>query len=292
MKTLSLFKSLLFAGIIAGISVAVWAAEETATLSPGEALMQIKTGNARYASGKSKFPHIAANRRKETAEGGQHPVATIISCSDSRVPPEYLFDQGVGDIFVVRVAGNVCDTDEIGSAEYGVGHLKTPVLVVLGHTKCGAVTAVATGAQVHGCIPKLVDNIAPAVETARKKNPGKDAKDLIPQATRENVWQSIQDLITRSAEVRELIEKGQLRVEGAIYDISSGEIDWMGQHPDEKALLKAGEKTEGHGEPAPGNGHAAAAVSHDAPAVAHGAPADAHAPAAAPEHGTPAAAHH
>jgi carbonic anhydrase len=238
MKPLSWIRNLAFAGIFAGIAMGTCAAEEAATVSPGEALMQIKIGNARYASGKPKFPHVTGDRRKETAEGGQHPVATIISCSDSRVPPEYLFDQGIGDIFVVRVAGNVCNTDEIGSAEYGVGHLKTPVLVVLGHTKCGAVTAVATGAEVHGSIPKLVDHIGLAVEAARKKNPGKDGKDLVPAATRENVWQSIRDLITRSAEVRELIEKGQLRVEGAIYDITSGEIEWLGPHPEEKEFLK------------------------------------------------------
>src|SRR5688572_3946938 len=109
-------------------------------------LMLLKEGNARYASGKSQHPHLDAERRSSTVSQGQEPFATILACSDSRDPVELIFDRGVGDLFVVRVAGNVAGISELASVEYGVGHLNTPLLIVMGHTKCGAVTAVVKGA--------------------------------------------------------------------------------------------------------------------------------------------------
>ncbi|MCA9730151.1 MAG: carbonic anhydrase, partial [Candidatus Eisenbacteria bacterium] len=139
-------------------------------MTPDQALEALKAGNDRFVTGTSLFPHLDRKRRYETAKG-QTPFVTVIGCSDSRVPIEALFDQGIGDVFVIRVAGNVCDTDEIGSIEYGVDHLGTPLMVVLGHESCGAVTAVVKDAEIHGSIPKLVDNIGPAVATARKFHP-------------------------------------------------------------------------------------------------------------------------
>ena len=139
--------------------------------NPSEALDKLKSSNVRFSSGQSTHSNISAERRKQVTTGGQHPFATIIACSDSRVPVEILFDQGVGDIFVIKVAGNVCNTDEIGSIEYGVDHLSTPVMVVLGHTHCGACTAVATGADVHGCIPDLIAPIRPALEKVQAAHP-------------------------------------------------------------------------------------------------------------------------
>jgi carbonic anhydrase len=143
-------------------------------------------------------PNTRTPRRKESsrpAPQGQNPSVTILACSDSRLPVERIFDQGIGDLFVVRVAGNVADGDEIGSIEYGMGHLHTPLLVVLGHTKCGAVTAVASGAAVHGSIPGLVDNIIPAVDAARRKNPTLSGPDLIARAIEENVLISMRDVL-------------------------------------------------------------------------------------------------
>ena len=123
------------------------AAEEAPAGAPGpdQALQKLKSGNDRLVAGRRLFPNQGAPRLKDTAAQGQHPYVTILSCSDSRVPLEHMFDAGFGDLFVVRVAGNVADDDEIGTIEYGVGHLHTPLLLVLGHTKCGAVTAVAKG---------------------------------------------------------------------------------------------------------------------------------------------------
>ena len=102
----------------------------------------------------------------------------------------------------MRVAGNVCDTDEIGSIEYGAGHLQTPLVVVMGHTKCGAVTAVCTHAEVGGSIPLLVDNIVPAAESARASHPGVADADLVPFATEENVWHAIEQLLTEARKLR------------------------------------------------------------------------------------------
>ncbi len=248
-----------------------------------EALKRLQVGNARFTSGKCIHPNASEERRIETAQHGQHPFVTVITCSDSRCPPERLFDQGVGDVFVIRVAGNVCNTDEIGSVEYGVGHLGTSLVVLLGHSQCGAVTAVATGAKVHGCIAPLVEGIGPAVKTAQKKHPDLKGKDLVPAAIEANVWQGIDDLFRRSSEIRELVRAGKVKVVGAIYSIENGTIRWMGVHPEQDRLLTYADSAA-HGEhaataPASSDKHstADATASHvqagttSAPAASHAA---------------------
>lgn len=226
----------------------------------GDAVMQnLRDGNARFVAGASRHPNATTERRADTAQKGQHPVATVLGCSDSRVPLEVLFDQGIGDLFVVRVAGNVCDTDEIGSIEYGTGHLETPLLVVLGHTKCGAVTAVATNAEVHGLIPRLVDNIAPAVETTRTASPDLTGDHLVAAAIRANIWQSIEDLYARSATVQEAAKSGRVKVVGALYDIEGGQVEWLGSHPREGQLLAMPARNS-HGETGASAGGAARAA--------------------------------
>ena len=207
--------------------------------TPTEIQKALADGNARFVAASPQHPHSGIDRVVDTGANGQKPIATILGCSDSRVPPERIFDQGVGDLFVIRVAGNVADGDEIGSAEYGVGHLHTPLLVVLGHTKCGAVTAVASQAEVHGSIPGLVDNIVPAVERARKRHAGVAAGELVSFAIVENVFQSIHDTLKKSAEIRGLVQTGKLAIVGAVYDIDTGRVSWLGQHPDQTALLAA-----------------------------------------------------
>jgi carbonic anhydrase len=247
------FKLKLIAGII--VVLALWGASVSAspehsatkspapavshggpTVTPAQAVSQLKEGNVRFVSDKSAFPRQGPARLSETAPA-QRPIATVLTCSDSRIPVEKIFDQGIGDLFVTRVAGNVCDVDETGTIEYGVDYLGTPILLVLGHTKCGAVTAVATKAEVEGSIPQLVDNIGPAVERAHKSNPSLESKDLVPAATIENVWQSIEDLIHRSAIVREKIVEGALKVYGGLYHLEDGTVEWLGPHPRQTALL-------------------------------------------------------
>lgn len=207
------------------------------SMSADEALQRLRDGNVRFVNGTSEHANLTALRRSETATRGQKPFATILGCSDSRAPVEHIFDQGVGDLFTIRVAGNVADTDEIGSVEYGVGHLETSVLVVLGHTGCGAVTAVAKNAEVHGSIPALVDNISPAVERVRRRTGQKTADDaFIGLCIRENVFQSIEDLLERSPELREHVRERKVKIVGALYHLKDGHVEWLGEHPDQSAL--------------------------------------------------------
>lgn len=206
--------------------------------SPDEAIKMLKDGNQRFVEGKCIHPRIDAARIVQAGKEnqGDHAYATVITCSDSRVPVEFIFDSGIMDIFVVRVAGNVCDTDEVGSIEYGLAHVNTPVLVVLGHTQCGAVTAVThavhgKGHALESNIPPLVDNIEPAVRRAIASHP--DVKDdgIVPFAIEENVWQAVEDLFMRSAATRNIVKEGKAKVVGAIYDVGTGKINWL---PEEK----------------------------------------------------------
>ncbi len=252
------------------ISVSAIALTATAALAasylpptPQEAQARLAEGNTRFQTGASSNPNSDVQRVHDTA-AAQAPFAAILGCADSRVPIERVFDAGVGDIFTVRVAGNVSDTDEIGSLEYAVGHLNVPLVVVLGHSRCGAVKAVVEGAVVHGSIPGLVDNIIPAVARARAEHSGLSNAELVPFAVRENVRESMANLLTTSAEVRGLVEAGKLQVVGGVYDLNTGGVEWLGAHSDQAALLAA-----------------ATAGSHAAP--------DAHAAPAAAAHAAPAA---
>jgi carbonic anhydrase len=220
-----------------GIAVGSQGSDEPPAITANEAIRRLRDGNTRYVLGKSIHPDSGAARRRATSEHGQHPFATVLGCSDSRVPVELLFDQGIGDLFVVRVAGNVCNLDEAGSIEYGTDHLGTPLLVVLGHTQCGAVTAVATGAELHGNIAPLAGSIRPAVAKAQETHPELRGADLIPAAIEANVWQAIEDLLRRSPLVSSRVREEKLKIVGAIYDLESGRVKWLGEHPRQKSLL-------------------------------------------------------
>jgi carbonic anhydrase len=202
--------------------------------SPTKVIQMLQAGNQRFYEGKSTHPHIDKERLKLAGEANQAccAYATVITCSDSRVPVELIFDAGVMDIFVVRVAGNVCNVDERGSIEYGLAHVHTPVLVVLGHTRCGAVTAVTHAVQgkvdfLERNIPPLIDSIKPAVYNAIEKHPGIGGDDIIPFAIEENVYQSIRDLFMHSPATRNLVIKEKVIVIGAIYDVGTGIIEWL-----------------------------------------------------------------
>jgi carbonic anhydrase len=206
-------------------------------LTADEVIALLTKGNERFATDHPAYPHQGLARRAEVVTG-QHPLATVISCSDSRVPPELLFDEGLGDLFIVRVIGNIGGIDETGSAEYGVEHLDTPLLVVLGHTQCGAVTAAVKHAEVHGNIPPLLAHIQPAVQSARHTHPAWRGDTLIPAAIEANVFHSIAELFHRSSIIRERVRHGKLKVTGALYDIQTGRVNWLGPHPHEAALIK------------------------------------------------------
>lgn len=206
--------------------------------SPDEVIQMLKDGNQRFVAGESKHPHTDAARLKMAGSEnqGDYAYATVLACSDSRVPVERIFDAGIMDIFVIRVAGNVVDVDEAGSIEYGLAHVNTPVLVVLGHTQCGAVTAVTHAVHGHDMelernIPPLVENIQPAVKRASDMHPDVEGDAIIPHAIVENVWQGVEDLFMDSPASRELHKSGKVKVVGAIYDVGTGEIEWL---PEEK----------------------------------------------------------
>lgn len=206
-------------------------------MRPDESLECLREGNTRFCTQGSIHPRIDLEHLAETAKSGQHPIAAVVGCSDSRVPVELLFDQGVGDLFVIRVAGNVCGTHEVASIEYAVDHLDAPLVVVLGHTLCGAVTAVATGAELSRNLRALVDPIRPALNQARRAHPDLQGEALVPATVEMNVWQSIEDLLKESSPVRRGVAERTVKVIGAIYDIATGKVHWLGKHPRQKELV-------------------------------------------------------
>lgn len=192
--------------------------------SPDEALNLLKDGNARFAGEKILPDNLGDERREELKKNGQHPFAVIVSCSDSRVPPEIIFDQALGDLFVVRVAGNVIDPVALGSVEYAVEHLGSPLIVVMGHEKCGAVTATVKGGEAPGSIGAIVEKIKPAADKARET--GLSGDQLVEKATELNVEISMVEL-EKSAIIKELVEQGKLKIVGAKYHLGSGQVQWL-----------------------------------------------------------------
>lgn len=190
-----------------------------------DALNLLREGNDRYMRGRSIHPNESAARRAELA-GGQQPFAIVVSCADSRVPPEVLFDRGVGDLFVVRTAGEVLDDAVIGTIEYGVEHLGCPLVVVLGHSSCGAVKAtleaVDKGGEAPGRIGTLVESIRPAVEETRAL-PG----SWLDNAIDGHVRRTVVSLRASEPIVSEAAKAGHLRIVGARYDIVSGEVRFL-----------------------------------------------------------------
>ncbi len=177
-----------------------------------EALAKLKEGNQKYLAAKSNPGDISPAIREDTTANGQHPYAIVITCSDSRVIPESIFSAGIGELFVIRVAGNVMDKHQLGSVEYAAGHLSTPLVLVLGHTHCGAVGAALSGHS-DGYITSITDEIAAAIG---------DTKDE-DEACRLNTENSVNKIKTLIAPaIREKTE-----IIGAIYDIKSGEVNWL-----------------------------------------------------------------
>lgn len=194
-------------------------AEEISNITPDAALQKLMEGNRRYIDQKRAFPDQSRSRIVEVAQG-QHPFATILGCSDSRVTPEILFDQGLGDLFDIRIAGNFIDNVVLANMEYAALELGVPLLVVLGHERCGAVKAALDGKPVPGHIGSFIRAIKPAIY-ATKGLPG-DAWD---NAVRANVKMSVNNLKARSPILAKAIKAGTIKVIGARYDLDSGEVE-------------------------------------------------------------------
>ncbi len=191
-----------------------------------EALAALLEGNQRFVNGKSLHPHESADYRASLANE-QHPFATVLTCSDSRVTPVLIFDQGIGDLFVIRVAGNIIDEDVAGSIEYAVDHLDAKLLVILGHENCGAVTAAYHAFIAHDLeerepheIESLLLHIEPALRKIDKTKP-MDAQ--IADGVEENVRESIQALL-RLPDVQAAQQKGLVKIVGAVYSVSNGTV--------------------------------------------------------------------
>ena len=190
--------------------------------SPDEAKQLLMAGNKRFTAGKPLSKDLSFTRRSDLLKNGQHPFAVILSCSDSRVPPELLFDQALGDLFVVRVAGNIVTQVELGSVEYAVEHLKAPLVVVLGHEECGAVTAAVQGGETHGSIEAIIEKIKPAVEGARAM--GTTDKDLIEASTDLNIKNSLKELM-KSPIIKEGVKAKEVKLLGVKYDLDKGILE-------------------------------------------------------------------
>jgi len=181
-----------------------------------EALNRLMDGNKRYMSGTLSAKDVGT-RRNET-KGGQHPFAIIVTCSDSRVVPEFMFDTNLGDIFIIRTAGNIIDKITLGSIEYGAEHLHTPLVVVVGHEKCGAVTAACSGGE---CSP----NIAAIVKKLKK--PVKKGKNEVERAVNENVKAVIREMRRKSEVIRKLEEEGKIKIVGMKYYFEDGRLEMV-----------------------------------------------------------------
>ena len=178
-------------------------------------------GNKRFTSNKPAVDDISTDRKNELANNGQHPFAVIVGCSDSRVPAEIIFDQALGDIFVIRDAGNVVDPVALGSVEYGVEHLGAPLIVVLGHEKCGAVKATVDGGEAPGSIGAIVNKIKPSLD--KVKGTATNKEDLYTKCEDENINNTIAE-IRNSSIIKHLEEENKVTVVGAKYDIDTGEV--------------------------------------------------------------------
>jgi carbonic anhydrase len=189
-------------------------------MEPAGALKLLIKGNETFMNGKPTRPNQSARRRREVASG-QSPFAIVVGCSDSRIPPELVFDRGIGDLFIVRTAGNVLDDAVLGSIEYAVLHLGVRLIVVLGHSSCGAVKAAMDDHPDPGHIPHLVNAIRPAVEKARRMS-----GDLHLNAVRANTAGVVMGLRNAPPILAGLAKKDRLKVIGAIYHLDSGKVEF------------------------------------------------------------------
>jgi carbonic anhydrase len=194
-------------------------------IPPPEALDRLMKGNARYAANtpnERDFSHDRAERAT-----AQYPIAAVLSCADSRVSPELLFDQGPGDVFVVRLAGNFLDDDGFASLEYAVKFLGAPLVMILGHTNCGAIDAaikvVKERIQLPGHLPELIKSIEPAVIAAHARHPS----DLLAAATEENVRLNMKRLVDNEPIMTEPLAEKKLAIAGGVYDIATGKVNLL-----------------------------------------------------------------
>jgi carbonic anhydrase len=217
MNAMSKLKLITFISLISLAGLVLATDHPAASLDADTALAKLKEGNARFATSKDSSSKPTAAKRAETAQA-QHPFAIILACADSRTAPEIIFDQNIGDLFVIRTAGNLVDDHALGSIEYAVEHLGTRLVVVLGHQRCGAVTAALASATAPGHVQSLVRDIQPAVQATK----GKEG-DVLDLTIAENAH-LMAARIRSDASLGELAK--EVRVISATYDLDTGEVKW------------------------------------------------------------------
>ena len=205
--------------------------EEQAALTPDEVLKNLKDGNKRFSEG--NLTAFDYNAQVKATASGQYPEAIILSCLDSRVPVEIVFDKGIGDVFVGRVAGNIENEDMIGSFEFGTKLAGSKLIVVLGHSACGAVKGAVDYAAVKDMgmdnLNVLLESINPSVEAVLQDGEERKSsnKSLVDRAVEENVKQTINRLRSKSETLRSLEQEGKIKIVGGVYDLSTGKVNWM-----------------------------------------------------------------
>ncbi len=199
--------------------------EQQKNLTPDQAIDALKKGNQHFLDGDFRsfdYLHI----KEYILEHGQSPIAVIVGCMDSRSVPEILMDKGIGNLFAIRIAGNVVDKDALASIEYGVKSIGVKVVVIMGHTGCGAVTAAYQGKH-YGNLEQLLNKITPAVLTAKAQNPELEESELITQVAIENINNQIIYIKQHSDIVKNAIEKQEIKLIGALHDVKTGKIDFF-----------------------------------------------------------------
>src|SRR5688572_10544625 len=197
-----------------------------------EALERLREGNARFASNMASTGALLSHSQRAALAGGQQPFAIILGCSDSRVPAEIVFDQGLGDLFVIRVAGNIVAPSQVGSVEFAAARFNTRLVVVLGHSQCGAITATLEELQQptenqSRNLQAIVDRVRPSVEGLLATDLAMDPDELVEKAVRTNIQTSVDHLRHGSPVLEQLIQEGKLLVVGAEYSLETGVVDFF-----------------------------------------------------------------
>ena len=219
-------RSLLFVAFLFSIQANAFSQHSAALANADSVLSWLKSGNREFRHGEYN-PHGVDSTLRIAVSKAQHPRAVVLTCSDSRVAPELIVDKGLGDLFVIRVAGNILDDAVIGSIEYAVEHLHTSLVVIMGHQSCGAIAAAVADLQnpkseINNHIRSLTDKIEQAMMAVNSKE-----ADINQRALLSNVIFSINSLRQSRPVLRERVEKGELKIVGAVYDISTGKVDWL-----------------------------------------------------------------
>jgi len=209
-------------------------AEERDDAPTGDAMAELVAGNRRFVSGRPAHPRQSVSRLAAMGGKGEQPRVCILTCTDARIVPEVIFDQGIGDLHTLRVAGNVAGKDVIASLELALEENNTGVCVVLGHTGCTVVTSVLEGKR----LANLLHPVANAVTRTRRYNPSLKGEALHSECARVNVWQSTEDMLRGSEMISTRVRTGILRLTGAVYHTDTGVVEWLGSYPGALSILR------------------------------------------------------